>query len=431
MTFGKRLVAIAATAAFVGLGLGPVPALADDPTDYATAKAQIEQAGSELADYQTSLSMSADELEELKGQISQVQSQIDETQAKYDAAKQTLSTRVHDSYTNGGGSLLDVLLGSKDIDQFVSNLYYIASLNRSDMQTLSAAKALSAQLFDQKAELEAKEAAGEEAQRSSAEQASAYQAKVKEVQAAYNALPEDVKQQLASDAQSAASGDVATNDQGIIQDAVLNAVTTVAQADYEDAVASGDTSSLESDAAVQAVVQTSQSNPSYSGAVSRTTGGTTTRATSTSTSSASTTVTASASASSGSSSGATSSTSSSTSSSGSDWLSRATSVLGTPYVWGGTDTSGFDCSGYVNYVYGSSRGRTTYDMMASAQADGTWSTDFSNMQPGDVIITSGGNHVGIYAGNGQMYNSTRPGEGVQLSDLSYFDEVGYIPGSQY
>ena len=69
--------------------------------------------------------------------------------------------------------------------------------------------------------------------------------------------------------------------------------------------------------------------------------------------------------------------------------------------------------------------------MASSQSDGTWHTDFDNMQPGDVIITSGGNHVGIYAGNGQMYNATRPGESVQLSDLSYFDKVGYIPGSQY
>lgn len=428
MKLGRRALTFAVAAAVATVGLCPVPVLADEATDYATAKAEIEQAGSELADYQTTLSMSADELEELKGQISQVQSQIDQTQAQYDAAKEALSDRVHDSYRDGTESILDILLGSKDIDQFVSNLYYIASLNRSDMQALSSAKALRAQLIDQKSQLEAKETAGEEAQKSSAEKASQYEAKVKEVQAKYNALPDDIKQQLAQEAQgTASSGNVSTNEQGVIQDAVLNVVTTVAQADYQDAVASGDTSSLASNAAVQAVVQTAQSNPSYSGAVASTMASS---GSSASTGSASATSSNASTGGSGSTS-ASSGSGSSTSSSGSDWLSRATSVLGTPYVWGGTDTSGFDCSGYVNYVYGSSRGRTTYDMMASAQSDGSWSTDFDNMQPGDVIITSGGNHVGIYAGNGQMYNSTRPGEGVQLSDLSYFDKVGYIPSSKY
>lgn len=436
MTFGKRVIALVATAAVASAGFAPVAALADESTDYATAKAEMEQAGSELADYQTSLTMSADELEELKGQISQVQSQIDETQAQYDAAKQKLSGRVHDSYREGSESVLEILLGSQDIDEFVSNLYYVASLNRSDMQALKTAKELSAQLYDQKADLEAKEAAGEEAQQSSAQQVTEYQAKVKEVQAKYNALPDDVKQQLADDAKSAASsGDVDTNDQGVIQDAVLNAVTTVAQADYQDAVSSGDTSSLEDNAAVKAVVETAQTNQSYSGAVSATTGSTmgssSTSATSGSSSSAGTTAAASTTTTTTSSSSGSSSTSSSSSASGSDWLSRATSVLGTPYVWGGTDTSGFDCSGYVNYVYGSSRGRTTYDMMSSAQSDGSWSTDFDNMQPGDVVITSGGNHVGIYAGDGKMYNSTHPGGGVELSDMSYFDEVGYIPASKY
>lgn len=425
MRLGKRLVAAAATVAFASAGLVPGLALADEAEDLASARTEMQQAGEELKDFQTSLSMSSDELEQIKGEISQVQAQIDATQAQYDAARQTLSGRVHDSYREGNQSILDILLGSKTFDEFVSNLYYVASLNKSDMQALNAAKTLSQQLYDQKSSLEAKEAAGEEAQTSSAAKASEYQAKVKDVQAKYNALSDDVKQQLADEAKATAqAGQVETNEEGVIEDSVLNVVTTVAQADYTDAVASGDTSSLANNAAVQAIVQVSATAPAAEANGGSATQGAGTTSTPTDSAGALTSSTATT---------ATSSTGTATTatSSGSDWLSRAQSVLGTPYVWGGTDASGLDCSGYVNYVYGGSRGRTTYDMMASAQADGTWSTDFSNMQPGDVIITSGGNHVGIYAGDGKMYNSTRPGEGVQLSDLSYFDEVGYIPGSEY
>lgn len=421
MRLGTRVVATAAALAFATAGLAPGMALADEADDLDSVRAEMEQAGDELKDYQTSLSMSSEQLEQLKGQISQVQSQIDQTQADYDAAKQTLSGRVRANYRDGNESVLDILLGSKSMEEFVSNLYYVASLNKSDMQALSTAKKLSQQLYDQKSDLEAKEAAGEEAKNASAAKANEYQDKVRQIQAKFNSLSSDVKQQLIDEAKNAAqSGDEQADSQGVIQDSMLNVVTTVAQADYSDAVASGDTSSLADNAAVQAVVSvaapttTNQSTGSATPTATTSTQGNATTATS------------------GSSAAPASSTSASSGSSASgSWLSRAQSVLGTPYVWGGSDTSGMDCSGYVNYVYGGSRGRTTYDMMSSAQSDGTWSTDFSNMQPGDVIITSGGSHVGIYAGDGKMYNSTRPGEGVQLSDLSYFDEVGYIPGSKY
>lgn len=423
---GKRIVTVATAAVVVtaGLGLGATSARADELED---ARAQIEQAGSELAEYQTSLSMSAEQLEEIKGQISQVQAQIDETQAKYDAAREVLSSRVRSDYKDGNQSVLGIILGSQDFEDFVSNLYYVASLNKSDMQALSDAKALSEQLYDQKSQLEAREAAGEETQRSSAAKAAEYRQKVKEVQATYNALSDDVKQQLADEARTAiSSGDTQTNDEGVTENAVVNVVATVAQADYQDAVESGDTSSLEGNAAVQAVVESSGT-----GSI----GGTTQTAAATTSDdadgSAASTTTSTATNSATTSTTAATTTTTTSSSTGSDWLSKATSVLGTAYVWGGSDTSGFDCSGYVNYVYGSSRGRTTYDMMESAQSDGTWSTDWSNLKEGDVVITNGGNHVGIYAGNGQIYNATKPGDVVRLSDLSEADEVGYIPGDQY
>jgi len=84
-------------------------------------------------------------------------------------------------------------------------------------------------------------------------------------------------------------------------------------------------------------------------------------------------------------------------------LSTAASLVGTPYTWGGTSPStGFDCSGYIQYVFaqhGISLPRT-----AAAQQDAT--TRVSNPRPGDLVFF--GNpayHDGIYAGNGMMYDA--------------------------
>lgn len=95
--------------------------------------------------------------------------------------------------------------------------------------------------------------------------------------------------------------------------------------------------------------------------------------------------------------------------------------VGVPYVFGGTSPSGFDCSGFTQYVYrqnGINIGRTSYDQMRQ----GT-SVSLGQAVPGDLVVTSGGGHVGIYIGNGQMLHSPRPGKSVEVTQLSYFSIV--------
>ncbi|SDQ36074.1 C40 family peptidase [Quadrisphaera sp. DSM 44207] len=87
-------------------------------------------------------------------------------------------------------------------------------------------------------------------------------------------------------------------------------------------------------------------------------------------------------------------------------LSVAAQYVGTPYVYGGTTPSGFDCSGYVQYVFkqvGVSLPRT-----ANQQLGATQRISAGEAQPGDLVFfTSGGRayHVGIYAGDGKMYDA--------------------------
>lgn len=109
-----------------------------------------------------------------------------------------------------------------------------------------------------------------------------------------------------------------------------------------------------------------------------------------------------------------SSASSSASASTSGVTGTATSYQGAGYVWGGTAPSGWDCSGFVQYVYA----QNGIDLPRTAAAQGAAGTPTSNPQPGDLVIQNGGSHVGIYLGNGQMISALNPSQGTQVHAVS-------------
>ena len=91
---------------------------------------------------------------------------------------------------------------------------------------------------------------------------------------------------------------------------------------------------------------------------------------------------------------------------GQDIVNYAKKFQGVPYVSAGTTPSGFDCSGFVQYVYRNAAGinlpRTTYDQINVGTP-----VSQSNLQPGDLIFPESDiGHVGIYVGNGQMIHAS-------------------------
>lgn len=105
--------------------------------------------------------------------------------------------------------------------------------------------------------------------------------------------------------------------------------------------------------------------------------------------------------------------------SGEDIVRTARQYLGVPYVHGGADPSGFDCSGYVMYVYrenGISLPRST-----TAQYGGGRSISLDDAGPGDLLFfrTSGFHvsHVAIHTGGGRFIHAPSAGKSISFSSL--------------
>jgi cell wall-associated NlpC family hydrolase len=90
--------------------------------------------------------------------------------------------------------------------------------------------------------------------------------------------------------------------------------------------------------------------------------------------------------------------------------------LGTPYRWAGSSPGGFDCSGFVMYVYGRIGIRLPHN---SALLWGVGRPVARNdLQPGDLVFFNGLAHAGIYIERGRFVHSPHSGDVVKISRLS-------------
>lgn len=101
-------------------------------------------------------------------------------------------------------------------------------------------------------------------------------------------------------------------------------------------------------------------------------------------------------------------------------VSIAKSQVGTRYVWGGSSPAGFDCSGFVMYVYG----QVGVALPHNAAKQYRYGTPVARdrLEPGDVVFFDGLGHNGIYIGDGRFIHARRSGGGVMISRL---DESWY------
>jgi cell wall-associated NlpC family hydrolase len=105
---------------------------------------------------------------------------------------------------------------------------------------------------------------------------------------------------------------------------------------------------------------------------------------------------------------------------GSQVVSLATQFVGAPYVFGGASPSGFDCTGFVLWVYGQFGVSLPHTEAGQLYSGLVVSAD--DLQPGDVVVFAdtyrpGLSHTGIFIGDGKFVHAADERHGVVISNL--------------
>jgi len=331
---------------------------ADPAGDIATRQTQAESVRGEIASLNGDLEMKVEIYNNANYQLSMIESNIEENQAKLDAAtvklgemQSRLETRVVKIYRNGQVNMLDVLMETSDLNEFMTKFDMLTKVGEQDRDDLDQVKLLKKQVEETRAQLDSDKAN----QSTLVEQVTAEKADIEagmgqrqqmlgsiEGEIAQIQAREQAAQQAALDAQAAAA-----------LDAQAAAASSEGDGGYSGGGGGGGF--------------VGPANPSTSGGA----------------------------------------------------VGIGMQYLGVPYVWGGADPSGFDCSGLVMYVYAQLGIGLPHG--ATAQYAAGTPIDYSQLQAGDLVFFGGGgymSHVGIYIGGGSMIHAPFEGTVVQVGSVS-------------
>lgn len=331
-------------------------AYAAQPAEIQAASDKIDSLAADLKDCQKSFDENEGQLQQTATDIVNKEQEITETTQKLDAAKEMLSKRVRSSYKSGVSSVLELLMGSTNMQDLISRIHYMDSVSQEDARTIDNVRDLSRELSNQKAALETKQTEEQAQGKKLQAQIDEIQSKLKEAQTYYNSLSAEAqaaiqKQAENTDSQAAFVMGALQENSNNTQSASANSVS---QSDNQRS--GGSTSSSSS-------TPSAPRSHSYSNA-----GGP---------------------------------------------VANAYQFLGKDYryIWGSSDPSngGFDCSGFIQYVFGLAGypiSRTTYSQSDEIIKKGNWKTSPSELVAGDLVFFKGCSHVGIYVGGDQFIHSS-------------------------
>lgn len=358
---------------------------------------EIDAKDAELVNLLVNMGILEDELDAKSQQLDEVTVELKDAQVSEKKQYEAMKKRIQFMYERGDGAMVEAILGSEDMSEFLNRVEYVSEIYNYDRRLLTQYQTTVKQVAELKTTVETEKAEMEAMQEEYALQQ----------QSLENVLAEKRSQMGSYDNQLATAQAAADEFKQTI--AAQNQIIKEEERKQREAEKAAEAAAKAAAAAAKANKNSNSSgsqNGSQSGSSSSNTGTTDNGGTANSGGTDN----------SGTNSGGGTNPSYSTNISGSSVVSYACQFVGNPYVWGGTSlTNGADCSGFVMSVF-AHFGISLPHSSAALQGCGK-SVSYANAKPGDLICYSG--HVGIYMGGGMIVHAQSSAVGITTSSATY------------
>ncbi|MCB2293511.1 NlpC/P60 family protein [Clostridium algoriphilum] len=385
----KRII-LAIMAISVTMSVGFTTVYADTASD----KVKIQQVQTQKSNLESKVQMMDNQIEKIMSKIDSNENDITKTQKDIKQAKINIAKAENDikeeqilfdkrmrvMYMNGPSSYLDILLGSEGVDDFISRLENIKKIVTFDQKVIDDLQTKKAAIDSKKVALDKENTKLLSLRNDNKKNLSALTKQKSDQTVLVAQLEAKEKQyvaQLVTDqAIAAKKAEEAAQKAAIARQAAVESKKADVARQARVAATEADAAASQASAANQVALGNIKSE---SPSITPSRGGAT--------------------------------------NSSSSLLAYASQFLGTPYVWGGTSPSGFDCSGFTQYVF--AHFGVNLPRVSEAQQNVGTLVSRANLQPGDLVFFgTPAHHVGIYVGNGNMINAPHTGAVLRIQSLN-------------